>query len=281
MAPIPRLPWLVSLTLLYLALVGAGWLAWQQAVAYERVTLEIVQRLEAEGRLDSSGERLLELLSFGLYDGYSRQLRQLEQKKRQQAAHRQGVIQATRFFFAVAAAILLLAWLLRRRRDDLGYAALGVALVALVVGLTTPILSLEASRELPVIGQTLFQFQSKGVLSSIQALQRHGDLWLALLLFLFSVLLPALKTLAALFTLLARDHGLSRHGLRLSRHLGKWSMADVFVVALLVVFFSSDRPGGLTHAEIQAGLWFFAAYVVLSLVGSQLIAARPPDSATA
>ena len=280
MITIPRiLPWLL-LAVLFAALIGSGWQSWHQARAYEQVTREIVHQLEAEQLLDNSGERLLELLSFGLYDGYTRQLERLEQTKQRQAEHRRAVQRATQLFFALAGAILLLAWLIRRRPGDLGYAALGVALVALAVGLTTPILSLEASRELPVIGQTLFQFQSKGVLSSIQALRGHGDLWLALLLFLFSVLLPTLKTLVALLTLFSRSHSLSLHGLRLSRHLGKWSMADVFVVALLVVFFSTDQPGGLTHAEIQAGLWFFAAYVLLSLVGSQLIATSWPDPAS-
>lgn len=267
------------LLLLFAALAWCGWKSWEQARAYERVTLEIVQQLEAENQLENSRERLLEILSFGLYDGYTRQLEQLEQQKVLQAAYRESVRIMTWAFFAVAGTILLLAWLIRRRLDDLGYASLGIALVALVVGLTTPILSLEASKELPVIGQTLFQFQSKGVLSSIQSLRQHGDVWLALLLILFSVVLPALKTLIALLTLFRRTHHFSLHGLKLSRHLGKWSMADVFVVAILVVFFSSNGSNGLTQAEVQAGLWFFAAYVVLSLIGSQLIAAAVPDSA--
>lgn len=268
----------VLLAILFAALIWSGWESWGQARAYEQVTLEIVRQLEAENQLESGRERLLELLSFGLYDGYTRQLEQLQRQQIRQAAFRESIRITTALFFGLAGAILLLAWLMRRRLDDLGYAALGVALVALVVGLTTPILSLEAGRELPVIGQVLFQFQSKGVLSSIQALRSHGDQWLALLLFLFSVLLPALKTLVALLTLFSRTHFFSLHGMKLSRQLGKWSMADVFVVAILVVFFSSNGADGLTHAEVQAGLWFFAAYVVLSLIGSQLITAAISDS---
>jgi hypothetical protein len=260
------------LLLLFTALAWSGWKSWEQAAAYERVTLEIVQQLEAENQLENSRERLLEILSFGLYDGYTRQLKQLQQQKVLQAAYRDSVRITTGVFFGLTGSILLLAWLIRRRLDDLGYAALGVALVALIVGLTTPILSLEASKQLPVLGQTLFQFQSKGILSSIQSLRAHGDVWLALLLFLFSVVLPALKTLIAFLTLFSQTHSFSLRGLKLSRHLGKWSMADVFVVATLVVFFSSNEPGGMTHAEIQAGLWFFATYVALSLLGSQLIA---------
>ena len=47
-------------------------------------------------------------------------------------------------------------------------------------------------------------------------------------------------------------------------------MADVFVVAILVAFFSSNGQG-LTDAKVQAGLYFFTGYVVLSVLATQLI----------
>jgi hypothetical protein len=56
-------------------------------------------------------------------------------------------------------------------------------------------------------------------------------------------------------------------------------MADVFVVAVLVAFLASNGKG-LTHAEVEIGLYFFAGYGVLSLVATQLIRARamsPPS----
>ena len=75
--------------------------------------------------------------------------------------------------------IAVTAWWVRRSLSDLGYAILTIAFIALLVGLTTPILSLEASKELPILGDTVFQFQSKGVLSTISALEQNGNLWLA------------------------------------------------------------------------------------------------------
>jgi uncharacterized paraquat-inducible protein A len=47
-------------------------------------------------------------------------------------------------------------------------------------------------------------------------------------------------------------------------------MADVFVIAIIVVFFSSGQEV-LTKAEIQSGLWFFTNYVIMSLIGTQLV----------
>ncbi|WP_063370463.1 paraquat-inducible protein A [Sedimenticola thiotaurini] len=264
--PIHRL----LLVLLLIGLAACAWKIWQQATAYEQQTLAIIQQLQASSQLESSGRQLLEALSFGLYDGYSQQLEALNQQKSLQAAYKASVDQLTLLFLVDGALLLLIAWLLRHRTGDLGYAMLTVGVVALMVGLTTPILSVEVSKTLPVLGETVLQFQSKGILTTVSGLWEHGNRWLALLLLLFSVVLPLLKTGVAWLTLFSRTHHLSLRGLHLSHHLGKWSMADVFVVAILVAYFSSNA-GGLTQAEVQAGLWFFAIYVVLSLLGSQLI----------
>lgn len=258
------------MTLLFIALAATGWKTWEQAVAYEQQTLLIIEQLGAETQLENSGRQLLEALSFGLYDGYSQTLDQISELKQRQSAYQQSVYQLTLIFIVIAGSILALAGLARRNLGDLGYAMLTVATVALVVGLTTPILSIEASKELPVLGETVLQFQSKGIMTTIVSLKEHDDLWLAALLFIFSVLLPLLKTSTAWLTLFSTTHHISLKGLHLSQHIGKWSMADVFVVAILVAFFSSNGSG-LTEAEVQAGLWFFSIYVLLSLLGTQLI----------
>jgi hypothetical protein len=258
------------LGLLLIGLVGSAWKIWEQATAYERQTLAIIQQLQATSQLENSGRQLLEALSFGLYDGYSQQLESINQQKALQAAYKDSVNQLTLLFLINTLLLLLLAWMYRQRAGDLGYAMLTVGVIALGVGLTTPILSVEVSKTLPVLGETVLQFQSKGILTTVSGLWENGHLWLALLLLLFSVVLPLLKTTIAWLTLFSRTHPLSLRGLHLSHHIGKWSMADVFVVAILVVFFSNNA-GGLTQAEVQAGLWFFALYVVLSLLGSQLI----------
>jgi len=96
---------------------------------------------------------------------------------------------------------------------------------------------------------------------------------LAILLFLFSVFIPITKTLLVTATIFARDHELTVKGLNWSRNIGKWSMTDVFVVAILVVFFANEQDG-LTQAEVQVGLCFFAGYVVLSLLGTSIISRR-------
>ena len=56
----------------------------------------------------------------------------------------------------------------------------------------------------------------------------------------------------------------------LIEHIGKWSMADVFIVAILVVFFSTKQDIH-TSIKIEVGLYFFISYVLLSMLGSTLL----------
>ncbi|KRT54999.1 Paraquat-inducible protein A [endosymbiont of Ridgeia piscesae] len=262
-----------AIAALALFLLLCSWLTWQQAHAYERETLYIVQQLEAGNRLESVGREWLETLTLGLYDSSeaeSQQTQGLYQHKQLQQAYKESVEWLLAAFILTAAGLFLLSWLLNRRWIDLGYMMLLVALISLLVGLTTPILSVEASKELPLLGETVFQFKSKGILSTIGALWQNGNLWLTLLLFLFSVVLPLLKTLLVTITLWNSEHHLIRRGLHFSHQIGKWSMADVFVVAILVAYFANSGQD-LTEAEVQVGLVYFAAYVVLSLLGTQLV----------
>lgn len=256
--------------LLFALLLLCAWKTWEQARAYERETLFIIGQLEADNLVENKGRQLLELITLGLYEGYSEKLAELNRHQQLRQAYADSVDIMSSAFFSVALLLLMVVWMLQRDLLDLGYAMLLVALICLAVGLSTPILSLEAGKELPVIGETVFQFKSKGVLTTIDALRQSGNGWLALLLLTFSVIVPLLKTALVGVTWWSHDHHLSRRGLNLSHHIGKWSMADVFVVAILVAYFANSGED-LTEAEVQVGLLFFAAYVLLSLLGTQLI----------
>lgn len=263
------LHWTLQLSL-FLLLLFCAWKTWEQAHAYERETLFIIQQLEAETLVENTGRHILEMITLGLYDGYSEKLEELHQHQQLRQAYDDSIKITSTSFFSVAALLLLVVWSLHRSLLDVGYAMLLIALVALAVGLSTPILSVEASKELPLLGETVFQFKSKGILSTIDALRQSGNLWLAVLLFAFSVIVPLLKTLLVGISWWNYEHHLFQKGLDLGHHMGKWSMADVFVVAILVAYFANSGQD-LTEAEVQVGLIFFASYVVLSLLGTQLV----------
>ncbi len=252
------------------ALIFSGYKAREQAVAYEKETINVIQRLDADSRLETTGQRLLEWLSLGAYSGYSDELQEIIKHKKLQQSYGASAWLLTGIFFVLALPVIVLGYMLRSDWCDMAYSMLGISIIALVIGLTTPILSVSAQQDLPVLGETVLQFQSKGIVSTIIGLKDTGSFWLALLLAFFSVVIPVAKTSLAAVTIFARSHKLTLKGLSWSKSIGKWSMADVFVVAVLVAFFSNGQDG-LTQAEVQVGLCFFAGYVVLSLISTSII----------
>ena len=135
-----------------------------------------------------------------------------------------------------------------------------VALVLLVIGLTAPILTLEK----------FYVFTNQVSLwSALQQLWEQNDWGLLLLLGTFSVLFPVLKILFLLkiTNLEAADSELHKQHLKWLAIYSKWSMLDVFVVALLVV---SVKLNVLAEANVEYGIYVFAASVILTTLVSHL-----------
>ena len=130
-----------------------------------------------------------------------------------------------------------------------------VAVALLVVGLVAPVITL---RKFVLVEHTF------SVLSGIIELLLNGQIFLFLLLTGFSVVLPVLK-LGVLYRLVSRTAALQHRGRQLLHwmHLyGKWSMLDVFVVAVLVV---AVKLGAIVDVEMRYGLYAFAASVLLTM----------------
>jgi uncharacterized paraquat-inducible protein A len=49
--------------------------------------------------------------------------------------------------------------------------------------------------------------------------------------------------------------------------IGKWSMVDVFVVAVFLVYLTGNK-GEISRAEVEMGLYYFLAYVIVSMLVS-------------
>lgn len=110
------------------------------------------------------------------------------------------------------------------------------------------------------------------VLSGTWQLASEGEYVLFALIGTFTILLPAVK-LAILFRAWNGDRGhrwAHRH-LGWLNALGKWSMLDVFVVAILI---ASVKLGALASIEIHYGLYAFSAAVVLIMVATQIVHKR-------
>jgi paraquat-inducible protein A len=104
---------------------------------------------------------------------------------------------------------------------------------------------------------------------SIERMWDKGFHFLAIILFVFSVIFPLLK----LFMVMAvwfkpLTHPTRERFLGLTTDLGKWSMLDVFVVAVLVVVISARS---FIAVRPCIGIYLFTGAIILSMVLSAIV----------
>ncbi|MCB1742798.1 MAG: paraquat-inducible protein A [Gammaproteobacteria bacterium] len=213
-------------------------------------------------------DELLASVTFGLYKGKNNPelIARLLDQSRLQRENLENLSVA----LGAACVLFLSLWFLyamqdktRLRRWQLLHLH-GCALVCLGVGLAAPMLTMVAHRDLPLLGEVVLQYDSKSILTTVGKLFEHGNQLVAALLGLFSVAIPILKLLGG-FTILALGEGLiARRVVAFIKLIGRWSMTDVFVVAILLAFLAGGASD-LTQASLGAGLYFFAAYGLLSI----------------
>ncbi len=254
-----------------LSLVFCAWKILEQAKLYQKETIYIIDQFDPKHKLNINIKSWAEKMTFGLYGGYSKIIEKIKVHRTAQSVHQQAISRYSIIFLILIIPTLLFSYFIHQRGIDVAYTSLGISLIALVIGLTAPILAIVVNTDIPVLGETVLQYKSKGIFSTIEGLWHTNNHWIATLLFIFSVVIPITKSFLVFITLFAKTHHWSLSGLRFSHHIGKWSMADVFVVSTLLVFFANEG-NGLTDAEIQVGLFFFTIYVILSLLSTQVIA---------
>ena len=133
-----------------------------------------------------------------------------------------------------------------------------VALITLVIGITAPLMTLEK----------LYFFENRiSFLGAVEQLYEKKEWILFSVIGLFSLCLPFIKILSLMAILHIPHQGSSVLDklLRWIEHWGKWSMLDVFVVALLLV---SVKLGALAKVTVHYGVYVFAGSVVLTMIVS-------------
>jgi uncharacterized paraquat-inducible protein A len=117
------------------------------------------------------------------------------------------------------------------------------------------------------LGDIVLSFESKGVIGSIVKLWETGDIVVAMVILLFSVVVPVLKVLSLLIVSIFMESRFAHGIIKFFKMIGKWSMVDVFVVAVFLVYLTANK-GDISRAEVEMGLYFFLAYVIVSMLVS-------------
>jgi hypothetical protein len=156
--------------------------------------------------------------------------------------------------------------------------ATGGDLRQMIVDKVTPSLTAALLRNVEEV--EVFQ-QTRSIVGSVDRLYEVGSPVPATLILLFSVVVPFVKTALVGWAMFVADDTRRRRTLAFVETIAKWSMADVFVVALFVTYLaamaSPSTPAAgpsllAFRAEFGTGFYWFAAYCVFSLASQQLTA---------
>jgi hypothetical protein len=130
--------------------------------------------------------------------------------------------------------------------------------------------------------------QTRSIISSVQRLYEVGSPLPATLILLFSVIVPLGKAALVAWAMFVKDAVRRARTLHFVELIAKWSMADVFVVALFIAYLaakaSTTVPGPSSSpalvvfsAHFGPGFYWFTAYCLFSLASQQFTARNNAD----
>jgi hypothetical protein len=124
--------------------------------------------------------------------------------------------------------------------------------------------------------------QTRSIVGAVRRLYEVGSPIPATLILLFSVIVPFGKAALVVGAMFMTNPGARQRTLRFVEGIAKWSMADVFVVAILIAYLAAQAstasstgpdaaPALLAFtARFGSGFYWFAAYCLFSLASQQL-----------
>lgn len=124
-------------------------------------------------------------------------------------------------------------------------------------------------------GQIEAYRNTRSIWGAVSELAATGNLAVALLIVLFSVVIPVFKLVLQAFALVLPQASWRATLFALNAAMSKWSMADVFVMGLLVAYMAGSASGQMgdmltMNAQLEVGFWFFLAYCLFSIVAGSL-----------
>jgi len=155
-------------------------------------------------------------------------------------------------------------------RNIIAFVLTIVALICLYPGLTMNILTIYVGGDIPIIGHMELFTATRSIMGTIQNLHENNNDLVAFLILFFSVIIPIFKGLS-LLAILALKQWKGRTKLhKFLSIIGKWSMADVFVVGIFLAYLATDSNDNI-QAWLHNGFYYFLAYCIISLLATQIM----------
>lgn len=145
------------------------------------------------------------------------------------------------------------------------YSPLRTIVLSLLIILATAFFALGVT--MPVIRfTTVYVWTNEhSIATIIYALYKNQEFFLCAVIAVFSVIFPFLKLFYLLTLVTSPDmpSEFKERSFSAMEWLGRYSMTDVMVLALLIFYVNSS---GYTEADVQPGVYFFAASVIMTML---------------
>ncbi|GAA5133253.1 paraquat-inducible protein A [Thalassotalea piscium] len=180
------------------------------------------------------------------------------------------------------------------------------AIALFIPGILLPMFSLDMTLSAG-IGTSLLNTdivnKELSLIGTIEELWLDQRVLVAILIFAFSICIPILKSFLLLIAYFKKHTLLEKRLVNFVGAIGKWSMADVFVVAIFLAVLSTNHAettsahqlnifgfninlqmSSETLSAVGQGFYYFAAYCLVSLLACQVVqwslTAKPSELTT-
>ena len=129
-------------------------------------------------------------------------------------------------------------------------------------------------KKLDIEGEvTVFQ-STRSLLATMRELISNGHIVVGVLIGIFGLVIPLFKIFLVILSLLIKSPQMTATLLKTNAVLSKWSMSDVFVMAILVAFLAINANEYADdvlqmRAKLHEGFYYFSGYCLLAIAASQ------------
>ena len=171
----------------------------------------------------------------------------------------------------------------------------------LVPGVVQPIYSLDITSTVDA-GIAQFEGQvyqrTRSILGAVRELFDSGNYLVSFLILLFSVIVPVSKGSMLLGSIYASQQHVRERLVKIVDLIGKWSMADVFVIGVFLAFLATESQVQENRFQVEAlgaqlevgivtrvtstlgpGFYFFLGYCIFSIFWTQVLKQRQMSQA--
>lgn len=166
----------------------------------------------------------------------------------------------------------------------------------LAPGVTQPIYSITIMSQVDAgfaqFDATVYE-RTRSILGAVRELASTGNYLVSFLILFFSIIVPVTKGSMLLASIYVRSHGARARLVYLVDLIGKWSMADVFVIGVFLAYLATENQAQDNVFEVSAlgqtvevsigtnltstlgrGFYFFLGYCLFSVFWTQVLKHR-------